>query len=173
VENLYQSPELNEPSKKKSSIGKWVLFGCSGCLIASLLLLGSCFLFVKGAMKAGENKFGPTCDVYLAHVNSENYTAAYDELDQDLKNIITPEKHHAMHAAINRKLGHLVSKSVQNVHTGFDQTGSWAKIDYSAKFTNGDGTVRFGLKKRNGQYKIIEFNYNSPLLLDLMIEPKQ
>jgi len=173
MENPDLTTEQNELPKKKSKIGKWILFGCSGCLVFSLLLLGSCFLFVKGAMKVGENQLGPACDIYLAHVNAENYQAAYNEFDDELKAMVPQEKHQAMLKAINGKLGKLLSKSVQNVQTGFNQNGHWAQIVYSGKFANGDGTIRFGLKKRNGQYKIVEFNYNSPLLLDLFLEPKQ
>ena len=101
-----------------------------------------------------------------------SYDAAYESFDDNLKQVIPKEKHRAMLNAIYKKLGKLESKQVKNVQTGFDTSGKWVKIEYSAQFTQGEATLRFGLRKSGDQYKIIEFNYNSPLLLDLMIDQK-
>lgn len=172
MENPYQSPHAPDPPAPKSKVWKWVAWGCGGCLATSLLLLASCYVMAKGVMSIGERQFGPTCDAYLAYANEGNYDQAYDELDDSLKPAVTREKHRALLIAIYGKLGKLESKQVQNVESGFDQTGKWSKIQYSAKFTKGEATLRFRLVKRGGTYRITEFNYNSPLLLDLVTDPK-
>ena len=172
MENPYESPRSQGPQAGKSKIWKWVLWGCGGCLMTSVLLLGSCYFIARGAMKVGESQFGPSCDAYLAQANAGNYDAAYEAFDDSLKQAVPREKHRAMLKAIYGKLGKLKSKQVQHVQTGFDTTGTWVKIEYTAQFEHGEATLRFGLKKRGDQYKIVEFNYHSPVLVDLMIGEK-
>ncbi|WP_243317460.1 MULTISPECIES: DUF3887 domain-containing protein [Geothrix] len=173
MENPYQSPQAPDQPAPKSKVWKWVAWGCGGCLGASLLLLASCYVMARGVMTLGERQLGPTCDAYLAYANEGRYDQAYDdEFDQSLKQVVTREKHRALLSAVYGKLGKLESKQVQNVESGFDQAGKWSRIQYSGKFTNGEGTIRFRLVKRGDAYKIVEFNYHSPLLLDLMIDPK-
>lgn len=167
-DSAYAPPSAELGGSRKGFRPIWLLWGCGGLAAMLLLALASCFLLVKGGMKVGENEYGPVCTAYLHKVEANEMAAAYAMLGPEGTEGLTAEKHAAVMAGIQRKLGPVTAMEVQFVQSGVDQKGRWGLILYKTKFANGPGTLKFTLRKTNGAYKIIGVLFQSPVLEQVM-----
>jgi hypothetical protein len=121
-------------------------------------------------MKVGDKEFGPTCSQYLARLDSKDFSGAYALMGDEGKQALSEDKHNKLMRGITERLGPIESKEVQFVHTGFDQSGRWGRIVYATKFRNGNGTIRFELKKTSNEYRVVGIFFKSPVLTNYIHE---
>jgi hypothetical protein len=168
MESPYATPEAEMPEPKSKPWRKWLLWGCLGSTLAFVLLIGSCVLFVKGAMKVGENEFGPACAQYLALLESKDFSGAYELTGDEFKKVMTQDKHNALMSGIIGRLGPVKKLEVQFVQSGIDQRGKWGLIIYKTEFQNGPGTIKFTLRKVDGKFVVVGAFFDSPVLTELL-----
>ncbi|GEM_PF-4581857 len=166
MDNPYYPPGSEYAAPKRTSIGKWILWGCGGALLLFLSLGLACFVLIKGAMKVGDAQLGPACSEYLAMVGKKDLSGAYKLMGEAGKAEISEARHNAIIGGITEKLGPIKSMKVESVETGVDRTGSWGKITYDTEFQNGPGTIHVELRKESGHFKVVGIQYQSPLLAE-------
>ena len=162
------SPAGSEGGTKKGLRAVWVLWGCGGVLAASLLLLGSCVLMVKGGMAASERQFGPAIESYLAKVRAGDYRGCYKDFGQAMHDAVKEEDYLALETGFQEKLGPLRNKKAQSFQTGVDLKGRWGRIVYACEFEHGKGTLTFSLRKTRDNWEINELRYDSPVFLEYL-----
>ena len=162
------SPPALEGEPKRGFRGVWLLWGCGGLVAASLLLLGSCFLVVKGGMAASERQFGPAVESYLAKVHAGDFRSCYRDFGQAMHDAVKEEDYLALEAGFQEKLGPLKSKKAQSFQSGVDVKGRWGRIVYACEFEHGKGTLTFSLRKTGDTWEIIELRYDSPVFLEYL-----
>jgi hypothetical protein len=131
-----------------------------------VLCLVSCFVFVKGAMKTGDREYGPACSAYLEKFDAGDFSAAWALMGEEAKSVFPEAKHNAVMEGIHSRLGKVKTRETQFVQTGLDQNGKWGRIIYRVEFDQGNGTIRFELKKYAGEYKVVGVYFESPVLTE-------
>jgi len=162
----YTSPAASLENPRKGFRPVWIVWGCGGLVLLLVLVLGSCFLAVKGGMAAGEHEFKPAVEAYLSKVRAKDYRGAYQDFGAEMFENVKEEDYLALEAGFQEKLGNIKSKSLQFIQTGVDARGRWGRVVFSTEFEHGNGTIAFGLRKENESWKIINIRYDSPVLLE-------
>jgi hypothetical protein len=130
-----------------------------GLLVWGMMSCGRAVLHGRKQAIAAVNRFHELLD-------AENYPQLYQEFDPAYREAITPEKHKAILSKLHNKFGS--SKSTENtfVNVNANTSGTFVNATFRTVYANGVVTETFTWRKRGEQLRLVNFNIESPLLLD-------
>jgi ssDNA-binding Zn-finger/Zn-ribbon topoisomerase 1 len=156
------------PTQSKSSPLKLLVLGC-GLLVVLVALCGGGFALF---MAQGKAKIDPVAEAFVQKLNAKDYSGAYASIGPEWKKIQEPAKFEEFLTLIHDVMGSCQSKSVTSMNFKSLGSGSTAQVVYSAKFTNGSGTIRASFTNSSGPWKVVGWRVESPLFKQALTCPK-
>jgi len=150
----------DEEQPRPSSPWKWVIIGC-----LAVAVLGTCC--VGGIAASGYFVYqqatatDPTVNEFLAKVKAGDRAGAYEAIDQEWKDVQTPEQFDRFIRMVDDIMGGLRSKTRQSWNVKALPGKLQAQIVYSGTFEKGEGVMTIVLFKKGEVWRVAGFTVNS------------
>jgi hypothetical protein len=134
---------------------------CGSGLLAIVVLysVGTHMMVARG------EEFQGACERYLERVQAGEYHQAYAELGRSMQERVSEDDYRRGEEHKRNRLGGLQSRRTIFADRGTDEYGNWGRIKYSCRFDKGRGSLRFDLRREDGDWKIVATDVDSTLLI--------
>jgi ribosomal protein L40E len=151
------------PNGSRNSVVFWVLLIAGGASLLFVACAGLCGASVYfGTQSVGVAS--ARVDEFFAANAQKRFAALYDtEVSTQYRTISSREKHIEFGEMIEKHLGPLKSKTMQNFHSGSFNGRSQVTVVYNATFEKGNGTIHAKLVWQGGGWKFEEVRVQSHL----------
>jgi hypothetical protein len=157
----------NAAPPKKPRWKLWLGLGLGG----AVLLVGVCGGGFAWFIMRGKAEVEPVAEAYLAKIESQDYSGAYDSIGPEWKGMQSLEQFTRFQTLFRKHLGPLQSKSIDDFNIKRETGTSVAVMGYSAKFQNAGGTITLTLTNSTGAWKVAGHRVDSPLFAKLLTCP--
>lgn len=156
-------PVAQVAASKRSPVVFWIMLiagGASLLFVACAGLCGASIFFGTKSVGAASERV----DEFFAAVEQKRFAAIYDtEASAQYRTVSSREKHIEFGEMIDKHLGPLKSKTMQNFNSASLNGRSQVVVVYNATFEKGNGTIHAKLVWENGGWKFEEVRVQSPI----------
>ena len=100
---------------------------------------------------SGYSAVEPVVEAYLALIEAEDYSAAYDVLGDEFRRVDSPQSFTKLQRRFRAILGPLQAKRAHGFQVKHGTAGSMAVVQYAATFANGDAEIIITVSKASGE----------------------
>ncbi|UCG34341.1 MAG: DUF4019 domain-containing protein [Phycisphaerales bacterium] len=155
------------PPPRKPRAKRWLAFGFGGVLLLVVICGGGFAWLILG----GKAEVEPIVEDFLARLEKQDYSGAYNRLGTEWKSIDTLEAFTKLEKRMREVTGPLQSRELEGFNIQRATGGSIAVCTYTGQFANGAGSITITLTDSSGSWKVVGHRIDSPLFIQVLTCP--